>query len=82
MKMRNSLHGRRNKHQLWSKEKMLLHVGIVEFLMSFPKANQYLPSHFSKNAQLSLSSSTALEKKRLRHQLDATFLKQAFRPTT
>lgn len=41
---------------------MLLNVRIAEFLMPFPKANQYLPSHFSKNAQLSLSSSTALEK--------------------
>lgn len=54
MKVRNSLHGKKIKHQLWSQGKVLFHLRILQSSSCpFPKLNQYLPSSFNSNTWLS-----------------------------
>lgn len=75
MEVRNSLHGKKIKSQLWSQGKVLFRLQILpSSSCPFPKLNQDLPSSFNSNTWLSLAPTAALEQG-LRHQLDATLLK-------
>lgn len=71
--------GKLNSSYGHSKGKMLLHLGIAEFLVSISKGNQHLFATALELTHLSLSPPAALGTGWM-HQLDATFLQQQFSP--